>query len=194
MIPENILRHLVPRVYGYAIKTRKWFPLNVELLSDLEDQDVTSNSPKTRYNDLILPRGHKELLQSLVSFYTQDRPHWHGSESTPMLSMDVVPGKGEGLFILLHGPPGVGKTSTAECVAAQLQRPLLPMTCGDLGWKPGDMERTLDKFCRWAYKWRCVLLLDEADVFLSKRDKDDVDRNAMVGGKATTARNSLLQG
>lgn len=182
-IPKNVLRHLCPRVFGYATRIRKWLPLNVELLYDIEHQTKTLSSPKTRYKDLILPGGHKKLLQSLVSFHTQDRGDWYSFENSSLLSMDVVAGKGEGLFILLHGPPGVGKTSTAECVAAQLGCPLLPITCGDLGSNPRAIEKNLTMFCRWAYKWRSVLLLDEADLFLSKRGNNDPYRNATVGGK-----------
>jgi SpoVK/Ycf46/Vps4 family AAA+-type ATPase len=31
-----------------------------------------------------------------------------------------------------------------------------------------------------AHRWGCVLLLDEADIFLQKRDKADIKRNAIV--------------
>jgi DNA polymerase III delta prime subunit len=32
-------------------------------------------------------------------------------------SADFIQNKGEGQIFLLHGPPGVGKTYTAECIA-----------------------------------------------------------------------------
>ena len=85
--------------------------------------------------------------------------------------MDIVKGKGEGLIILLHGALGVGKPSTAECVAAQLKRPLLSITCGDLSIDVKQAEEKLLEYCTLAHRWRCVLLLDEADVFLAKREK-----------------------
>jgi len=183
-IPDIVLAHLKPRVYGFGMRVRKWLPLDIDCVSQEESQSDRSANPKTRYNDLILPKGHKKLLQALVSFHTQDRGNWYSFENSSMLSMDVVSGKGEGLFILLHGPPGVGKTSTAECVAAQLGRPLLQITCGDLGDRASTMEKKLETFCRLAYKWRCVLLVDEADVFLTKREKSDFDRNAKIGGES----------
>lgn len=34
-----------------------------------------------------------------------------------------------------------------------------------------------------AQRWGCVLLLDEADVFLGSRTYNDMHRNAMVAGK-----------
>lgn len=47
------------------------------------------------------------------------------------ISEDLVRGKGKGVIILLHGVPGVGKTSTAECVAQYTGRPLYALTCGE---------------------------------------------------------------
>ncbi|KAF2232372.1 P-loop containing nucleoside triphosphate hydrolase protein, partial [Viridothelium virens] len=94
--------------------------------------------------------------------------------------MDLVRGKGKGLIILLHGAPGVGKTSTAETVAAYTRRPLYPITCGDVGETPVEIEDNLNWHFRLAHKWGCVLLLDEADVFLAKRERGDVRRNALV--------------
>lgn len=39
------------------------------------------------------------------------------------------------------------------------------------------------KHSRLAEKWDCVLLLDEADVFLMSRNYHDMNRNAMVSSK-----------
>jgi len=99
--------------------------------------------------------------------------------------VDLIDGKGEGLIILLHGVPGVGKTSTAECVAQLCRRPLYPITCANIGLDPEDVEKNLlgplGHF-RKAQQWNCIVLLDEADVFLAKRktDDQDSDRNALV--------------
>jgi AAA+ superfamily predicted ATPase len=95
---------------------------------------------------------------------------------------DLVRDKGKGLIILLHGAPGVGKTSTAECVAESNNVPLLPITCGDLGITAQDVERKLEMNFRLAQAWGCVLLLDEADVFLAQRTSSDLERNAVVSG------------
>nr|AGQ21998.1 hypothetical protein [Pestalotiopsis fici] len=87
-----------------------------------------------------------------------------------------------GCIILLHGVPGVGKTSTAECVAAHTKKPLYPITCGDVGYKAEDVERNMESHFKLAHRWGCVLLLDEADVFLARRDEQqkDVQRNGLV--------------
>jgi len=100
-------------------------------------------------------------------------------EHTPYTA-DAIKGKGQGLLVLLHGPPGVGKTSTAECAAEFTERPLFPITCGDLGASPRELEENLQKSFNLAEKWRAVLLLDEADVFLQSRELDDLNRNSLV--------------
>lgn len=104
--------------------------------------------------------------------------------SKPSTQLDLVRGKGLGLIILLHGTPGSGKTSTAETVAAHTGRPLYAITCGDLGESLEDIETRLDVHSKRADKWGAVLLLDEADVFLMKRDWKDTHRNAMISSRS----------
>ena len=93
---------------------------------------------------------------------------------------DLIPGKGKGLIILLHVEPGVGKTSTAESVAAHTNRPLFQITCGDIGETAQSVEYSLENNFQSAHKWGCILLLDEADVFLQRRNKTDLVRNSVV--------------
>ena len=177
---DDFLILLSPRLYGYVLLNRKWLPLRVDLLTDVVHSSTSTSLRETRFEDLVLPHGHKQLLEALVKYQLRLK----SPNGNTAISMDVVKGKGHGLIILLHGPPGVGKTSTAECVAAHLKRPLFPITCGDLGDNAATVEKTLDEFCFLADKWRCVLLLDEADVFLSKREKGDFVRNSLVSSKS----------
>ena len=130
------------------------------------------------FNDLKLPKGHKAMVKSLVHnhFMTKGADDDHNDEC----ENDVVRGKGKGLILLLHGAPGVGKTSTAECVAEANGKMLFPITCGDLGTTAADVERELSDTFHLAELWDCVLLLDEADVFLARRTKYDVKRNSLV--------------
>ncbi len=95
-------------------------------------------------------------------------------------SSDLVSEKGKWLVILLHSVPGVGKTSTVECVAEFYGKLLFPITCGDLGLTASQVEEELFEKFHLAEKWNCVLLLDEADVFLAQRTRTDVKRNSLV--------------
>ena len=93
---------------------------------------------------------------------------------------DFIQNKGEGQIFLLHGRPGVGKTTTAECVAENTGRPLLSLTCGDLGVEPIDVEQNLNKWLHMATLWDAVLLLDEAEVYFESRIVQDLQRNSLV--------------
>jgi len=93
---------------------------------------------------------------------------------------DIIKGKGQGLVVVLHGPPGSGKTLTAEATAELTHRPLYAVSSGELGTDAYDLEEKLSSILDIAATWRCVLLLDEADVFLEKRNMHDLQRNALV--------------
>lgn len=172
---ERIDYALLPsRVVGYDLYRHKFAILAIEFL-----QPVRANTDG--WADLKLPRGHKPMVQAQIRthFLRKMSRQNHAAQST---DIDLVRGKGLGLIILLHGAPGVGKTSTAECVAESLGKPLYPITCGDLGVTAVSVERTLANTFAKAEAWDCVLLLDEADVFLAQRTRTDLERNAIVSG------------
>ncbi|KAF2827495.1 hypothetical protein CC86DRAFT_440001 [Ophiobolus disseminans] len=59
-------------------------------------------------------------------------------------------------------------------------KPLYPIMCGDLGVTAGVVEETLSMIFARAEAWNCVVLLDEADVFLAQRTRFELKRNAVV--------------
>lgn len=168
---------LLPRrVVAYAFRQRKFFMLDIQALK-------TIPNTQSAFRDLKIDPSHKSMVRSLVEIHLQKQAA-QKSGSTPSLNQDLIRGKGSGLVMLLHGVPGVGKTATAEAVAQANKKPLFPITCGDLGFTPREVEDTLREIFRLAHHWDCVLLLDEADIFLSSRQLSDLKRNALVSGTA----------
>ena len=51
---------------------------------------------------------------------------------------------------------------------------------GDLGTDASDLDSALHRVLTLASARKAVVLIDEADVFLEKRDLHDLQRNAMV--------------
>ena len=156
-------------------------------------QSITPDSrkPDQRHqffeNQLQLNKEYKELLMAFVSNHETS----HGKRRSPAAgvngsvpdSLDVIEGKGNGLAILLHGPPGVGKTLTAETIALATGRPLLVVSVAEIGMKAAKAEGRLNTILENAARWRAVLLMDEADVFLEERSSQSADssnRNALV--------------
>lgn len=138
---------------------------------------------KEGWADLKLPQGHKHMVQAQVKTHFMEKRLCQ-QDAQHNIDHDLVRGKGQGLIILLlHGAPGVGKTSTAECVAESLRKPLYPITCGDFGVTASVVEETLSSTFAKAEAWDCVLLLDEADVILAQRTRTDLKRNAIVSGE-----------
>ncbi|KAF1941151.1 P-loop containing nucleoside triphosphate hydrolase protein, partial [Clathrospora elynae] len=93
---------------------------------------------------------------------------------------DIVEGKGQGLVILLHGLPGVGKTLKAEMIAIVTGRPLLTVSVADIGIEYQQAETNLTEIFVDAARWEAVLLMDKADVFVEERRKRELHHNALV--------------
>ncbi|TWU75272.1 hypothetical protein ED733_006114 [Metarhizium rileyi] len=85
----------------------------------------------------------------------------------------------EGRIFLLHGQPGVGKTSTAECIAELANRPLMSLTSGDLLSSLPDVEKNLTYFLALGQRYGALVLLDEADKYLERRTASDIARNGL---------------
>ncbi|OKL57333.1 hypothetical protein UA08_07454 [Talaromyces atroroseus] len=118
---------------------------------------------------LVMQHSKKELIKALITV------HAVSAKST-----DIIEGKGNALIMLLHGGPGTGKTLTAESVAELTRKPLYRVTCGDIGTNAEEIEKYLDSVLLIGTIWGCVVLLDEADVFLEERRETDLQRNALV--------------
>ncbi len=157
-------------VYASEGRSAEQFVLTWPYLVDLQADRIRDASWNTEaFNHLVVDEETKELIHALVS-----------SKLEADQGTDVIEGKGNGLVILLHGGPGTGKTFTAESVAEIAKKPLYRVTCGDIGTKPEEVERYLESVLYLGKMWDCVVLLDEADVFLEQRTLMDLERNALV--------------
>lgn len=85
---------------------------------------------------------------------------------------DFITGKGQGLVVLLAGPTGVGKTLTAESLSEHFKIPLFSLNPSDLGEEPRRAEKRLSELFRLALRWKSILLVDEAQNFLSQDSKE----------------------
>ncbi|KAJ2892621.1 hypothetical protein MKZ38_009544 [Zalerion maritima] len=70
------------------------------------------------------------------------------------------------------GPPGVGKPLIAERIAETYRIPLYIVPAGQIGVNPVKVERILTSIFKITSRWKAILLLNEADVFLAQRSND----------------------
>ncbi|CAJ2509401.1 Uu.00g144270.m01.CDS01 [Anthostomella pinea] len=135
------------------------------------DQIVELEESTESIANLVLGEAELKTLRALSTRQNSKRDIW---------AADFIEGKGTGQIILLHGPPGVGKTYTVEAIAEYLHRPLLSLTIADIGTVEKEVERELIKWFALAEVWNAVLLVDEADIFLERRQNRDLARNGLV--------------
>jgi hypothetical protein len=68
-------------------------------------------------------------------------------------------------------------------VADLIKRPLLPLTCGDMGVTASEVEKKFNLFFELGERWGAVVLMDEADIYLEQRTSENLERNSLVSGK-----------
>ncbi len=131
-------------------------------------------------DDITPYQYHPELKQKLVLPPEQtDLIDILTAEMSTLMD-DVVAGKSGGTTVLCAGPPGVGKTLTAEVYSEIIRRPLYRVHSGQLGLDVAHMEQALKDALTRAQRWSAVMLIDEADVYI-KRRQDNLTMNAVVG-------------
>ncbi|KAK1976612.1 ATPase [Colletotrichum cereale] len=151
-------------VLGFSFSEKLWLEFTVSGIDDIQWND-------SAYESLVLEPKQKEIVKALVESHK-----YHAAESID----DVIQGKGKGLVAVLHGPPGTGKTLTAEGISELLKCPLYMASAGELGTDSRYLEIELQKILDICHAWGAILLLDEADVFLEKRNLHEIARNALV--------------
>jgi hypothetical protein len=153
-----------PVVLGFSFSEKVWLEFSLSGIKEIEWNNEA-------FDTLVLQKHIKQNLKGLVSS--------HRFSASKTID-DVIVGKGKGLNVVLHGPPGVGKTLTGESIAEYLRCPLYAVSSGELGTNAAQLERDLNRIMDITHSWGAILLLDEADVFLEARQPHDIHRNALV--------------
>lgn len=108
-LEEEELVLMRPYVHAFVLRSRQCVTARTRDIHEV----VFENS----FNDVVLPPGHKANIQALVRTHGNSRESesFPSSNASIEAALDLVKVKGSGLIILLHGPPGVGKTSRGAC-------------------------------------------------------------------------------
>lgn len=157
---DVVLAPLHPLACVFSMKTHEFVVTHVANLEPYQYNPALGEK-------LVLPAGHKELIDVLIG-------------ASGKMAQDIVRGKAGGVIILCSGVPGTGKTLTAEVYSEVAGRPLYTVQCSQLGINPEELEKELATVLERAERWKAILLIDEADVYIHDRG-GDVQQNAIVG-------------
>jgi MoxR-like ATPase len=136
------------------------------------------------WDDLVLTASLRQALGDFVYEAEARAAVWENSAARRLFP------QGRGLFALLAGPPGTGKTMAAQVIAASLGLDLFRISLSEVVSKyVGETSKNLQRIFARAEEMDAVLLFDEADALFSRRTevKDAHDRFA------NTDTNHLLQ-
>lgn len=161
-IPDGLFSELP--IHAYILMFH--LDLHHHLWVHVDDMQPYAYQPDLK-RKLILPSEQTDLIDILTA-------------EMDVLMDDIVEGKSGGTTVLCAGPPGVGKTLTAEVYSEIIKRPLYRVHSGQLGLSVAEMEQTLKATLTRAQRWGAVMLIDEADVYIKRRD-DNITANAVVG-------------
>lgn len=149
-----------PYIFMFHLDLHQYLWVHVDQMRPYEYQPALKQK-------LVLPPEQTDLIDILTA-------------EMDVLMEDIVQGKSGGTTVLCAGPPGVGKTLTAEVYSEIIQRPLYRVHSGQLGLNVAAMEAALKEILTRAQRWGAVMLIDEADVYIKRRD-DNMAMNAVVG-------------
>jgi hypothetical protein len=161
-IPSGLFKQLPvhPYILVFHLELHHYLWVHVEDMRPYEYQPDLKRK-------LVLPEEQTDLIDILTA-------------EMDLLMDDIVAGKSGGTTVLCAGPPGVGKTLTAEVYSEIIRRPLYRVHSGQLGLNVTAMEAALKNALTRAQRWGAVMLIDEADVYIKRRE-DDMTMNAVVG-------------
>ena len=116
-----------------------------EVLEDVE-------RPRTRFDDVIGATGAKEELQFFIDYLRNPRRFAALGLSAP---------KG----VLLHGPPGAGKTMLARAMAGETNIAFLPISAANFVtvWQGSGPQNVRDLFARARRYAPTIIFIDEID-------------------------------
>ncbi|KAI1089256.1 P-loop containing nucleoside triphosphate hydrolase protein [Rostrohypoxylon terebratum] len=151
----NFLMFCPARMWAFSLRHKSWKIVQVQELSEVQSQCES-------FDKLQIKNDRKKDLERVIC------GHFKNSNG----NLDLIMGKGLGLNVLLHGNPGTGKTLTVESLCEKNRIPLYMLTCGELGNDTDAFEDRLQIAFLRAANWRAILLLEEADIFIRRRERE----------------------
>ncbi|KAH6617425.1 hypothetical protein F5144DRAFT_596448 [Chaetomium tenue] len=155
LVSDDELVIMSYRVFGFVLRSRKWAKLDLSYLTDVHlpaaegDKDRQGGTEEKKTTSFDRLVLEEWHRPMILALIAQ---HFRDKKSTggQREEFDVVKGKGTGVTTRLRVPSNMI-----------------------------EVEKALETNFALASRWDCILLLDEADVFLAERTKLDFKRNGL---------------
>jgi DNA polymerase III delta prime subunit len=165
-------KHLVQENAAYTI-----YKACAEQIENALNKKASLVEAVYKWDDIVLPEEPRELLREVcnqVRFRHEVMEGWGFKDKMPY---------GRGISVVCSGPPGTGKTMSAQVIAGELNLELYKIDLSQIISKYiGETEKNLNGIFEEAKKSNAVLFFDEADALFGKRTNvnESKDRYANI--------------
>ena len=119
------------------------------------------------WDDLVLPAETRKILEAIAHEAETRITFWEQPSARRLFP------QGQGLLVLLSGPPGTGKTMAAQVIAAHLKQDLVRVNLAQYVSKwVGETAKHCETLLNHVAEMDAVLFIDECDALLAKRSNE----------------------
>ena len=184
-----------PSLQKHLVNPHDTFPLPRSRNSARPEQPSKQqqDAPKRAARDSVRPPTHVSLsdlggMEHIIKAFKQ-------SLALPLLRPELYLSMGLKIprGILLHGPPGCGKTMLCEAVASKLELPFLSISAPSIvSGMSGESEKTLrGHFDRALSLSPCLMFIDEIDAVTPKRESAQREMERRIVAQLLTCLDDL---
>lgn len=157
------LETVVSRAAQKALKDSKPITQKIllEVVSERGGKDRITVEERISWDDVVLTSDVRDHLIEILTVFSQ-----------PDLAREL--GVSSPVGVLLHGPPGTGKTTIAKAMASQVHASFYELSAAQLisKWAGESEQRVAKLFSRARANRPSIVFIDEVDALLRRRSAD----------------------
>lgn len=165
-ITDDSVVMTVPTVPAYSLEHKRWGDVPVVQLGPIDFDE-------TAFSRTILPEDYKLLLKKIAFNYKKNK------------CADFVGKHKKGVVLALFGLPGSGKSLSIKGLAELTKSPIYSVGASDIGTNAPQIDQSLNKIFNLVSRWDGFVLIDEADAFMERRERKNIQQTACASAFLT---------